>query len=465
MRSPKTRPAPRRTIPTCGVVGVRGLGCAVLTVDPVGGGEYATIQSAADAAFDGDVILLEPGTYIERSSTGISMGGKPIIIRSQSRGRQSATIDCQGVKRGFIFDTGEGPGSVLDGLRIINGSELFGGAVFCSAGTSPTLHECLFLSNRADSAGGGVCCWAGSSPFIADCTFQSDTASVGGGLSVMGNAAPRIDRCRFIDNVATLGGGTHVGGIATPLLSHCTFDGNDAQQGGGVYSMVDGRPALENCTLVRNAAPTGGGIHALGSLLTLTRSIVAFSTQGEAVGGSAIPIACSDLFGNTGGDWVGAIAPQSGWDGNFSLDPRFCDFPSGDLRTWNHSPCNIVVCGPVGAWPVGCSVPLGVDPDSPQGSPVAASLSVSSFPNPFAGMTTIRFAVPRLPEATRAQVRVFGVAGQLVRALLDAPLRPGSYSLDWDGRDGSGAEAPSGVYFIRVKIGGWEAARSTLRVR
>jgi hypothetical protein len=194
-------------------------------------------------------------------------------------------------------------------------------------------------------------------------------------------------------------------------------------------------------------------------------TIIAFGTQGEAVGGSAIQLVCSDLYGNAGGNWVGAIAPQSGWNGNFSLDPRFSDLPSGDYHIWNHSPCNLVVCAPVGAWPVGCSAPLGIDPAEPADAASQDPSVTLSSPNPFTDRTAIRFSVPAIAERRRVQVRIFDPAGRLVRTLIDAPYAPGSYGVAWDGRTDAGESASSGVYFCRVRIGEWEATRTILRVK
>ena len=46
----------------------------------------------------------------------------------------------------------------------------------------------------------------------------------------------------------------------------------------------------------------------------------------------SVSLTCSDLYGNTGGDWVGNLADQLGHDGNRSADPCFCD-PASDIFT------------------------------------------------------------------------------------------------------------------------------------
>ena len=92
--------------------------------------------------------------------------------------------------------------------------------------------------------------------------------------------------------------------------------------------------------------------------MTATHTIIAFSTDGEAVycpPGVSVTFDCCDLFGNAGGDWVGGIADQYGLNGNISADPLFCDPENGDFRLQEDSPCAPgTECDLIGAWPVGC---------------------------------------------------------------------------------------------------------------
>ena len=100
------------------------------------------------------------------------------------------------------------------------------------------------------------------------------------------------------------------------------------------------------------------------SAIRLENTIVAFSahtwSSGKVVhcgAGASIETACSDLFGNDGGDWIDCIADQAGMNGNFSADPLFCDPEAGDFTLRANSPCappGATGCGLVGALPVGC---------------------------------------------------------------------------------------------------------------
>jgi flagellar hook assembly protein FlgD len=78
------------------------------------------------------------------------------------------------------------------------------------------------------------------------------------------------------------------------------------------------------------------------------------------------------------------------------------------------------------------------------------SLSLTATPNPSTGQVMIRYT---LPHPTAVTIEVFDAAGGLVRRLADGQRPAGSFSTLWDGRDDSGREMPTGVYFARVVTG------------
>lgn len=81
-------------------------------------GDYATIQAGIDAAVDGDVVLVSPGTYAEN----IDFQGKAIAVRSD-QGPENTAIDGGGTTNGSIgvmFHSGEDYGSVIEGFTITN---------------------------------------------------------------------------------------------------------------------------------------------------------------------------------------------------------------------------------------------------------------------------------------------------------------------------------------------------------
>jgi hypothetical protein len=83
-------------------------------------------------------------------------------------------------------------------------------------------------------------------------------------------------------------------------------------------------------------------------------------------------------------------------------------------------------------------------------------------PNPFGGPTEIDFS---LTEGGPVSLRVYDVAGRLVRVLTDAVLAAGEYTEPWDGLDSNGSRAASGVYFYRLTVGGRELTNRMVLVR
>ncbi len=73
-----------------------------------------------------------------------------------------------------------------------------------------------------------------------------------------------------------------------------------------------------------------------------------------------------------------------------------------------------------------------------------------NYPNPFNGGTKLRFSVPR---SATIQLTIHNIRGELVRRLFSGSVTAGEHDYTWDGRNGVGEPAPSGVYLYRVTVG------------
>ncbi|MBN1886044.1 MAG: T9SS type A sorting domain-containing protein [Candidatus Krumholzibacteriota bacterium] len=87
----------------------------------------------------------------------------------------------------------------------------------------------------------------------------------------------------------------------------------------------------------------------------------------------------------------------------------------------------------------------GATPSAP-----AASFLDQNYPNPFNPSTTIRFGLDAPAVVT---LRVYDVAGRLVRTIVDERRPAAAYAETWDGLDRHGRPAASGVYFYRLRAG------------
>lgn len=80
-----------------------------------------------------------------------------------------------------------------------------------------------------------------------------------------------------------------------------------------------------------------------------------------------------------------------------------------------------------------------------------------NFPNPFNPTTTIEYAVK---STSSISIKIYNSLGQQVSVLLNSVSTPGSYSLQWDGRDDSGNLLPGGVYYYRMTGGDFAKTRA-----
>ncbi len=75
-----------------------------------------------------------------------------------------------------------------------------------------------------------------------------------------------------------------------------------------------------------------------------------------------------------------------------------------------------------------------------------------NYPNPFNPSTKIAFDLPQVSGGHGlVQLVIFDVLGRKVRTLVNSSLAPGSYILEWDGRNDFGQAVPSGVYLYGIR--------------
>jgi len=77
--------------------------------------------------------------------------------------------------------------------------------------------------------------------------------------------------------------------------------------------------------------------------------------------------------------------------------------------------------------------------------------AATGIPNPFRVSTTIAY---RLAVAGHVRVSVYDLRGRRVATLEDTQRPVGVGFATWDGRVEGGADAPAGVYFLRLDLPG-----------
>ncbi len=253
---------------------------------------FDAIQEGIDAAANGDTVLVLDGTYTGESNRNLDFAARAIALRSEN-GPGNCVIDCEALERGFHFHSGEGSNSIVEGLTITNGyvdsdslGGGYGGGVYCSNNSDPTLTNCLISDNSAYYCGGGIRC-DGSSPTLTNCAISGNSANYGAGVHCNDNSSPTLTNCTISGNSAAWRGGGVYCDDSGPTLTDCTINGNAADySGGGVGCWNNSDPTLTNCTISENSADDGGGVYCLSySDPTLTSCAI---SENSAVGGSGV---------------------------------------------------------------------------------------------------------------------------------------------------------------------------------
>jgi hypothetical protein len=101
------------------------------------------------------------------------------------------------------------------------------------------------------------------------------------------------------------------------------------------------------------------------------------------------------------------------------------------------------------------------DDDHQLAGPAAAQLW-QNFPNPFNPSTAIQF---ELTVPCRVDLQVYSASGRRIVSLVEDQLPHGRHEVVWNGRNDAGRPVASGIYFYRLKAGGFSETRRMLLVK
>ncbi len=106
---------------------------------------------------------------------------------------------------------------------------------------------------------------------------------------------------------------------------------------------------------------------------------------------------------------------------------------------------------------------VAVDPTTDVRPPNAVpKLTLAVAPSPFQNRSVARF---HIAIAGPARVAVYDVRGREVARLADRVFVAGEHEVEWTGRATSGAQVPSGVYFVVLKSAGEHLTRRVVLLR
>jgi len=106
---------------------------------------------------------------------------------------------------------------------------------------------------------------------------------------------------------------------------------------------------------------------------------------------------------------------------------------------------------------------VATDVEEEKEAVVPKEFSISqNYPNPFNPHTVIEYA---LPKESKVKIVVYNILGQKVRVLKDEIEKEGYKRVIWDGRDDSGSEVASGIYFYRIVAENFVKAKKMMMVK
>jgi len=286
-------------------------------------GEYASLAAALEAAAEGDVLTVAPGTYrenlvVQRAVTLRGPEGSPGSVRIAPVDGVPLTVRASAVVQDLHLEgqdsaapallVEEGTPELLD-MRIVTRSAA---GIEVRGGARPTVRRCTV----DNPAGVGIAVLDGGGGVFEECEI---VAAGQAGVSVRGGAHPRLERCRVhhasgaglsvtgegsaleaigCEVYEVKGSGVHITSRATAHLTDCDVHRTTAD---GVTLDTDAVLTLADCRI--HDIPENAVDLRSRSVLTLTRtSVRQFGRNGLSVWdpGTRVDANQCEIFDSTG---------------------------------------------------------------------------------------------------------------------------------------------------------------------
>jgi hypothetical protein len=87
-----------------------------------------------------------------------------------------------------------------------------------------------------------------------------------------------------------------------------------------------------------------------------------------------------------------------------------------------------------------------------------------NYPNPFNANTVIPYSL-NLGHPVLTTLKIYNILGKEVRALINTRQGRGNYQVSWDGKDKSGKEVSSGIYFYQLRAGDYRQTKKLVLIK
>lgn len=444
--------------------------------------DYESIQSAIDASYGGDTLVVFPGIYHENinfRSRNLNLASL-FLTTGDHVYIDSTIIDGGGNGSVVTFGTRESNRANLIGFTLTNGSNKDGAGIYCR-NSNPTISHCLITGNTAVSAGGAVFCEA-AQPSLINCTISQNSADDwGGAVFCYGASRPLISNCILWDNqpqeiyfirfgapnrvtcsFSDIEGGregivTSNNGQVTWLVGSIDQDPIFVDPVNHNFHLWAGSPCIDSGDTLSILDADSTRIE-MGAFPYHHRDLEAFPNIIEFPGVLSGRMDSLQLtIRNAGQDRLTISAQNIVPDntpfsvgmggGEFELDPDSVHItwivfaPQDDmmfeaiLSIESNEPdedaIEVILRGNT----------LGVSDDQP----VQPQHFVIDriYPNPFNVTTNISYL---LPVSARVKIDVYNLAGQLMETIVEGTMRAGVHKAVFNAR-----RLPSGMYFVRLE--------------
>jgi hypothetical protein len=85
-----------------------------------------------------------------------------------------------------------------------------------------------------------------------------------------------------------------------------------------------------------------------------------------------------------------------------------------------------------------------------------------NYPNPFNPVTTIKY---NIPSGTNVNIKIYDLMGKEIATLVNTYKPAGLHSITWDGKDKTGRELSSGIYYYQVRAGNQSQIRKMALIK